>query len=155
MCRPQRIAENELFDITGRPRVPNKMTSTTTTTMSTFKNPENICENCCEDKAVKDEDGDLLCTCDLCEDCGDEVGWVHIIVHSFGCVGLCTRCSLKNGPHCPRTHSNHEHDPCEFCVSAYKQQDDEDEDEGEEAQERERQHAKDYDTDGSTTEEDE
>ena len=127
--------------------------------MSTFKNPENICENCCEDKAVKGEDGDLLCTCDLCEDCGDEVGWAHIIVHSFGCVGLCTRCSLKNGPHCPRTHSNHEHDPCEFCVAAYKQQDDDEDDdddsEDEAAQERERQHAKDYDTDGSTTDEDE
>lgn len=120
------------------------MTSTTTTTMPApapapapafnwtdaviFKDPEDICENCGE--AVGELDGvggGLLCTCNLCEDCGDEVGWAHIIVHSFGCVGLCTRCSLKDGPHCPRTHSNHEHDPCAFCVSAYKHEEEEQE----------------------------
>ena len=113
------------------------MTSTTTTTMPTttapafnwtdnvvFQEPEDICENCGDARGVPDEDGDI-CTCDICEGCGDDVGFEHIIVHSFGCVGLCTTCSVKDGVHCPRTHRDHKHDPCEFCVAAYEHEDEE------------------------------
>ena len=113
-----------------------KMTSTSTTTMPTitapainwtdavvFKEPKDICENCCEERGVPDEDGDI-CTCDICEGCGDDVGWSNIIVHEFGYIGLCITCSLKDGPQCPRKGVGRT-DPCEFCVAAYEHEDEE------------------------------
>ena len=53
-----------------------------------------------------------------CEHCGCKDG--DIMVHSFGCVALCDKCSdIDEQPHCPRTHRDHEHDPCEYCVDGW------------------------------------
>jgi hypothetical protein len=55
----------------------------------------------------------------VCEQCGYTDGW-GVIVHSFGCVALCGKCSdIDEQPHCPRTHRDHEHDPCEDCVAGW------------------------------------
>jgi hypothetical protein len=55
----------------------------------------------------------------VCEQCGYTDGW-GVIVHSFGSVALCCKCSdIDEQPHCPRTHRDHEHDPCDECVAGW------------------------------------
>lgn len=49
-----------------------------------------------------------------CESCG------YIsednIVHSFGCVELCEKCSYEgHEPHCPKKHADSASDPCDWC----------------------------------------
>ena len=81
-----RSAKNGLFTLTGRPRVPNKMTSTTTTTTTTmaaasllstsvpfsaviFKDPDHLCERCdkCDDGRPKG-----YCACEICDECDED-----------------------------------------------------------------------------------
>ena len=61
----------------------------------------------------EDEDEDVRC-----EHCGSNDG--SGTIHSFGTVALCSKCSdIDEQPHCPRTHRDHEHDPCEYCVEGW------------------------------------
>jgi len=61
----------------------------------------------------EEEDDDVSC-----EHCGCKDG--SIMIHSFGCVALCDKCSdIDEQPHCPRTHRDHEHDPCKYCVEGW------------------------------------
>jgi len=51
---------------------------------------------------------------DECERCG--LISESNIVHSFGCVELCEKCSTEGDqPQCPRKHADSEGDPCEWC----------------------------------------
>ena len=66
-----------------------------------------------DDEDDQDEDDDDH----KCEHCGSDT---NVIVHSWGCVALCGKCSdIDEEPHCPRTHIDHEHDPCEDCVEGW------------------------------------
>ena len=86
-----------------------------------FEEPKDICENCENDKAAVDDDGDVLCSCDICEGCGDEVGHDDLTLHPRGLELLCLTCSMKDGPICRRD------DCCEVCDKAYRVMDGEDE----------------------------
>jgi hypothetical protein len=66
-----------------------------------------------ESDEEEDDDDDVPC-----EHCGCKDG--SIMFHSFGAVALCDKCSnIDEQPHCPRTHRDHEHDPCEDCVAGW------------------------------------
>jgi hypothetical protein len=103
-------------------------TASTTTTMPAstgalaaviFEEPKDICEICENDKAAVDDDGDMLCSCDICEGCDDEVGYDDLFLHS-GLELMCLTCSMKDGPICRRD------DCCEVCDKAYRVMDGED-----------------------------
>tara|TARA_R110000868_G_scaffold340580_2_gene601252 strand:+ start:1551 stop:2237 length:687 start_codon:yes stop_codon:yes gene_type:complete len=73
-----------------------------------------LCEECYSEKPESN----------VCEGCGTH-GGDALITHSFGCVALCEACSynVDGEPTCPRTHKDHESDPCDFCVDAWIQHD--------------------------------
>ena len=60
----------------------------------------------------EDEDEDPSC-----EHCGSDT---NVIVHSWGCVALCGKCSdIEEEPHCPRKSRSGDAEQCEDCVAAW------------------------------------
>ena len=66
-----------------------------------------------DDDDHDDDDDDPSCEHCLCPD-GD------IIVHSWGCVAFCERCSdIDEQPHCPRESHSGDAEKCEYCVEGW------------------------------------
>ena len=52
-----------------------------------------------------------------CEHCGSDT---NVIVHSWGCVALCGKCSdIDEQPHCPRKSHSGDAEQCEDCVEGW------------------------------------
>ena len=65
-----------------------------------------------DDEDDQDEDDD-----DKCEHCGSDT---NVIVHSWGCVALCGKCSdIDEQPHCPRKSHSGDAEQCEDCVEGW------------------------------------
>jgi len=79
---------------------------------------EECCIDCCNPKRPAINEDEEVCECGKCEECGVYVGDT-LIIHDFGCVGLCEGCSIEDGePHCPK---GKEGKDCDWCRNEWRQ----------------------------------
>jgi hypothetical protein len=88
---------------------------------------ETSCDKCSKDfdehEGVNNDDGFVCPECadaqNVCEHCGDVSE--DNVVHSWGCVRLCDKCSVNDDgtPHCPRGGD----EECEWCYPPWKKAD--------------------------------